>query len=368
MKLSLAKELAYSDQTLLTAEAPVEVAASLERPGFILCTASFEYEPGKKVVALCGAGFDPLEIKQSRSAPEDFDQFWGKQKEELAKTPMNPKLDPLEPSGNLKGKVEAFDVKIDCLGGAPVSGYFARPVGAAPKSLPAFINLHGAGVRSAYRQDGRAAQGMLAMDLNAHGIENGKPEEFYKELNEGKLKGYPSFGAESVETFYFRGMFLRLVRALEFLKSQPEWDGKNLIAFGSSQGGAQAIVAAGLDPQVSLCVALVPAMCEHTGFLVGQNSGWPRMVKLKDGKPENAEVFKTAGYYDAANFASRIKAETFFNVGFIDTTCPPTSVYAAYNNIKAAKEIENRPPMGHEYKAELAEKRVAAHVAKAKQK
>ena len=70
-------------------------------------------------------------------------------------------------------------------------------------------------------------------------------------------------------------MFQRACRALEYLKSRPEWDGRILIVSGGSQGGAQALAAAGLDPQVTCCVALVPALCDHHGLLAGRQPSWP---------------------------------------------------------------------------------------------
>jgi cephalosporin-C deacetylase-like acetyl esterase len=142
-------------------------------------------------------------------------------------------------------------------------------------------------------------------------------------------------------------MFLRLVRAIDFLTAQPEWDGRTLIVHGSSQGGAQSIVAAGLDPRVTFFAAGVPAMCDHTGVAVGRVNGWPKMVpNLPDGKPAPA-ILEAARYYDAMNFATRSKAPGIMTVGFIDTTCPPTSVYAAYNALTTPKQIFNDPPSTH---------------------
>lgn len=330
-----------------TKETPVVVQSRLDHPGFVLCTVVYEKEGGKKIKGLGGAGVDPLQIKVSRPAPEDFDKFWQGRKDELAKVPMNPKLVPAPVSESMKGKVECFDLKVDCAGGMPMSGYFARPVNAAKGSLPIIISYHGAGVRSAHMPVGHAAKGMLALDINAHGIENGQPKSFYDELTGGKLKGYPYFDANDKDKIYFNGMFLRVLRSLEFMKSQPEWDGRTLIVTGGSQGGAQSLVAAGLEPKATMCVAYVPAMCDHTGILAGQTSGWPRFIKLKDGKPENEDIVRTVPYFDAANFATRIKAETFIAVGFIDVACPPTSVYAAYNNLNCKKEIINNPLNGH---------------------
>ena len=52
-------------------------------------------------------------------------------------------------------------------------------------------------------------------------------------------------------------------------------------------------------------------------------------------------------YFDAVNFARKIKCPTTVYVGFIDTTCPPGAVYGAYNVITAPKDIFNGPLGGH---------------------
>jgi len=137
------------------------------------------------------------------------------------------------------------------------------------------------------------------------------------------------------------------VRAIDFLTARPEWDGRTLVVFGGSQGGAQAFAAAGLDSRVTFFAALVPAMCDHSGMVVGRVSGWPKLVPIgADGKPD-AKVLEAARYYDAMNFATRTKAAAFVTVGFIDVTCPPTSVYAAFNALRGEKEIFNDPPSTH---------------------
>ena len=58
---------------------------------------------------------------------------------------------------------------------------------------PAILFTHGAGVGGSNlgatywaERDG----GMLAMDINAHGLPNGKPAEFYKAQEAGALKNY----------------------------------------------------------------------------------------------------------------------------------------------------------------------------------
>ena len=152
------------------------------------------------------------------------------------------------------------------------------------------------------------------------------------------MKDYPQSGREDREKCYFLGMFLRLARALEFLTSQPEWDGKTLIVRGASQGGGQAIAAAGLDPRVTFIAAAVPAICDHTGHAVCRVNGWPQLVPDQAGKP-NPKILQVARYFDSMNFATRTKAEAIVSVGLIDTVCPATSVYAAYNNLPGKKQM-----------------------------
>jgi cephalosporin-C deacetylase-like acetyl esterase len=301
---------------------------------------------GQPVAALAGAGVTPTEIKPSLPVPDDFDAFWAAQKKKLAAVPAKAKLTPATTASK---KAEVFDVQVDALG-APVSGYFARPLGAKPKSLPIILTLHGAGVRSANPVGpvGWAEQGLLAMDINAHGIPNGKPAEFYTDLTNGALKDYRYAGRESRETCYFLGMFLREVRALDFLCAQPEWDGKTVVVYGSSQGGFQAFAGAFLDPRVTFFAAGVPAGSDHTGMAANRVAGWPKLVPVIDGKPD-PKVLEAARYFDNVNFAAHTKAKgAIVTVGFIDQTCPPTSVYAAFNALPIAnKKIYHDIPRGH---------------------
>jgi len=318
------------------------LTGKLDEPGFLLLRASID-----KISALAGAGYDPLELKPSLPVPDDFDQFWADQKRKLAEVKLESKLTPVTSPAK---DVEAFDVQVDCLG-KPVSGYFGRPKNARPKSLPAILFVHGAGVRSSnLGSTNWAAQegGMLAMDINAHGIPNGQPAEFYTALNDGELKDYRSIGRKDREQCYFKGMFLRMVRAIDFLAAQPEWDGKTMIVYGSSQGGFQALVAAGLDERVTFICAGVPAGCDHTGVAVNRINGWPKIVPLDaQGKPDE-EVLQVSRYFDCVNFAARAKCKgAAVTVGFIDTTCPATGIYAAYNALPVAKAIHADAWAGH---------------------
>ena len=57
---------------------------------------------------------------------------------------------------------------------------------------------------------------------------------------------------------------------------------------------------------------------------------------------------KTAPYFDNVNFARHIQIPMIMSIGFVDGTCKPTTVYAAYNAFQGPKQILDRPRMGHE--------------------
>ena len=305
------------------------------------------YQEGKQektVSASIGVIADPEEIRPILPEPADFQQFWDQARAELAKVPMKVKRTEAEVPKARQGEFQCWDVQVDCAGNAPVSGYLTLPVKAEPKSLPAVVSFQGGGVYSGWKQFN---PGAIVFNINAHGIANGQPKSFYAELSKTKLLNYWTRNSDSRDQFYFRNMFLRVQRALDFVKTLPEYDGKTLIVFGSSQGGAQALVAAGMDPDVVLVGAQVPSMGDLGGILAGRPSGWPRLIEVKDGKVVNPEIVKTLPYYDMAFFAKRIRAEVYFTVGLIDTTCCPTSVYAAFNCVPGRKHMTTMPDEGH---------------------
>jgi cephalosporin-C deacetylase-like acetyl esterase len=304
---------------------PVEVSTSINSPGFVrLRITAYDKKSNKKVAKFDGgAGASPNKLR-GLSEPADFDKFWNDQKRRLKKIPLKYKMTPITVKNP---KLSGFDVKVDCAEGKPVSGYFFKPKNAAVKSLPAIITFHGYGVSGASRNEKFASKNMLSFDINAHGIANGKNNDFYKKLSHGELKLYGFKNNGKREKSYFLGMLLRVIRALDFIKAQPEWDGENLIVSGGSQAGFQALAAAGLDSQVSFCRANKPWLCDLGGIRLGRLKGW---------RPGYTKALE---YFDPANHAKRIKCQTIIDIGLGDYVCPPSGVTVMYNNIKATKKL-----------------------------
>ena len=320
-----------SGEAVSSATKPLIISTALRIPGFVRIEVWVLGENGKPIVNgkkaeikfVGGAGVAVEKLK-GFPEPADFDGFWAKQKARLAKVPMKFTLREV-PSKNPDFLV--FDVRIDCAGDKPVSGYFTKPKNAAPKSLQAQGGYLGYGVSS---PSPGYVGGTMTLNINAHGIENGREDAYYKNLKEGELKGYAFNNEENAkpETSYFNGMILRVLRALEFLKAQPEWNGKDLLVAGGSQGGFQALSAAALDKDVTQCQAHIPWLCDLGGIKLGRLKGW---------RPDYTDGL---AYYDAANQAKRIRCKTIIEAGLGDYTCPPSGICVLYNNLKGPKQLE----------------------------
>jgi cephalosporin-C deacetylase-like acetyl esterase len=280
--------------------------------------------------------------------PDDFKAFWKEEKKRLSQLEFQIKSTPVP---GIDPGYSCVDIEINCFGPKPARGYYAKPENAARKSLPAVLFVHAAGVKGSWcrSEPGNAMKyakmGAICLDLNAHGMLNGQPEQYYSQLEEGELKNYFMQGIESREDYYFHGMYLRLLRAIDFLARQPEWDGKRILVTGESQGGGQSLVAAGLDRRVSAVVALVPAMCDWFGPVAERKGGWPQPYESGSSKEK---MKKSLPYYDAANILKGCKATIFTEIGLIDQTCPATSVYSAVNQAKGKKIIYAVPYRPHQ--------------------
>ena len=130
----------------------------------------------------------------------------------------------------------------------------------APGKYPALLSVPGAGVRPYRGLPELAARGLITFQIGIHGIPVIQPQEVYDSLAQGGLSGYPTFGLDSRERYYYRRVYVGTLRANDFLTSLPQWDGRNLGVTGGSQGGALSIVTAALDRRVTRLAAFYPAL------------------------------------------------------------------------------------------------------------
>jgi len=319
------------------------------------CAVSVELREGTKDVSeAIGYVVAPEGFKAGYEEPADLMDYWDNLKKQLHKLPMQVKTTPLAVPGQYQGKYVCQDLEINCLGPAPVRGYMAKPAQAKKRSLPIIILCRAAGVSGDWCRCqvgecvGNAAQGngALSLDLNAHGMLNGQTDDYYRMVESGLLRNYWEHNAADRETYYFRGMYLRLLRAIEYMTQQPEWDRKRILVIGESQGGGQAVAAAGLDPRVSAVVLNVPALQDLGGARAGRRSGWPQPIENHpDLDPDMLDA--TLPYFDGALLIRHSRAEIYCEMGLIDTTCPPSAVWASLNGAPGKKTVNCVPFRTH---------------------
>ncbi len=317
---------------------------TLHEPGFIRLMIEVEWD-GNTYKGYGTAGFSPDEIKPLATMLEDFSRYWAMAIEMARTVPLNPTMTLLPKQSSLV--VEVYHISFQNeKPGSRIFGMLSVP--AEPGKYPVVLQVPGAGVRPYGPNTEIAKRGAIHLAIGIHGIPVNMEPEVYQNLARGALAKYSIYGLGNRDTYYFRRVILGAVRAGDFLFNLPQADGQNYGVYGNSQGGALAIITAALDNRITRLGAIHPAMSDHEGYLQGRAGGWPHLFSPRNRKiyntPENRE---TARYYDIVNFSRLVTAPGFYTWGFNDRTCPPTSMYAAYNIITAPKELWVIPETGH---------------------
>lgn len=327
------------------ADGKAQISATRQDPGTLLLTIKYAVTGSKEELTAYGAAaFAPEQIRASLPPPDDFDSFWQAKIAELDAVPMHVQLEPIDVGDP---KVEYFKVTLDNIRGRRIYGQLAKAAGKS--DLPALLQVQWAGVYSLHRDWvlGQARSGWLSLNISAHDLPIDQPNEFYAAKSAKELNDYPGQGNDDRETSYFLPMFLSCRRAVDYLTQRPDWNQRTLVVHGGSQGGYQAIVTAGIHPAVTAFAAAVPAGCDHTGRQAGRSPGWPNWAgRTWQGKDEQ-KMLATARYFDALNFATRVKCPSLVGVGLIDTVCPAEGVLATCNQLPAPKTIVIMPRADH---------------------
>ncbi len=317
---------------------------TLRSPGFLRCIAIAEFD-GVEYKGLATVGFDPLAINPTVGNPSDFAAFWEKAKNDASQIPMDARMTLLPDRST--DKVDVYHVSFQNFRNrSRIYGILCVPKGEG--RFPAVLRVPGAGIRPYYGDISNAEKGIITLEIGIHGIPVNLDPGVYADLGAGALSGYQNFNLDSRDHYYYKRVYLGCVRANDFLVSLPQFDGVNLGVWGGSQGGALSIITAALDSRVKYLAAMYPALSDITGYLKGRAGGWPHTFSDNNMAQNNLrEKQETIPYYDVVNFARHIKIPGYYSWGFNDETCPPTSMYAAYNVITAPKELYLALETGH---------------------
>lgn len=288
-------------------------------------------------------GFSVDKIKPYTQEPQDFRSFWQKNVEELKQVPMSYTKELYK--DYCTDKIDCYLVKlqIDNMGHS-MYGFLFYPKHAQPGKHPVVLCPPGAGIKTIkdpMRNKYYAENGFVRFEVEIHGLDPRISSETFGEISRAfndRNGGYLANGLENKDIYYMKHVYVGLVRCIDFLTSLPEWDGKNVAVQGGSQGGALAIIAAGLDSRVTQCVANHPALSDMAGYAAkGGTGGYPHFCR----QPQilsNKDCLNTLAYFDVVNFARYVKAPTYLTWGYNDVTCPPTTSYAVWNTLKCTKE------------------------------
>lgn len=304
--------------TLDLSSGTTTIETTLQEPAMIYVTVTGEGTSDKPIHL--GAAVAPTQLQPLAPKPPDFDAFWLNKLQYLSITPMRPVVEPTKTD---QTGVELSTVQVDAYG-SRVHGYLAKPIRLG--KFPALIIYQWAGVYSLDPKwvTDRAAEGWMAFDVDSH--------DMLPNQSAGVPTNYNILGDNNRETSYFLWMYLRDARAVDYICSRPDWDGKTLVLMGTSMGGQQSLVTAGLRPQVSAVMVNEPAGCDIGAELHGRQAGYPFWPN------KDPRAMAAAPYFDVVNFTPRIKAPVLAAMGFIDTTCPPAGIWTALDAIPGPKE------------------------------
>lgn len=345
-------ELMPSDKTgsitLKNGKAEINIG-TLDKPGFRDCIFSVMIN-GKKYSHHVKVGFSPDKIKPYTEMPDGFMDFWKNNIKEASEFPLKYTKEKAEEY--CTEKIDCYLIKLQLNNrGQAVYGYLFYPKNAKPGSCPVVLSPPGAGIKTIkepLRHKYYAEEGFIRLEFEIHGLNPTMSEEQFKEISNafnGKENGYLTNGMDNKDNYYMKRVYLSCLRCIDLLTSLPEWDGKNVIVQGGSQGGALAMITAGLDKRVTACVVNHPALSDMAGYMAGRAGGYPHFFRTRG--MDTKEKLETMSYYDVVNFARLIKADTFMTWGFNDNTCPPTTSYAVYNTLECNKEALITPINEH---------------------
>jgi cephalosporin-C deacetylase len=280
--------------------------------------------------------------KPERTEPKDFDVFWQTTLAEAQRHPLNPRFEAVD--HGLK-TVETYDVTYAGYGGQPIKGWFILPAG-QKEPLPCVVEFIGYGGGRGFPHDWllwpSAGYAFLVMDTRGQGSvwRHGDTPDLLEGANPF-TPGFMTQGILDPKTYYYRRVFTDAVRAVETVQNHSAVDSGRIAVTGGSQGGGITVAVSGLVPDIAVAMPDVPFLCHYRRAIgLTEKHPYTEIVQyLSVHRDQEDAVFNTLSYFDGVNFAARSKAQALYSTSLMDMICPPSTVFAAYNQVGAPKEI-----------------------------
>jgi cephalosporin-C deacetylase len=282
--------------------------------------------------------------------PKDLDNFWATTLAEARANAKPPAFEPVECGLTL---VDCFDVTYSGFGGDPVRAWLHLPAGAAAP-MPMVVRYLGYGGGRGLPHEVSpwplAGYGCLTMDTRGQGS-GWSPGDTADPV--GATPSHPGFMTRGIldpDDYYYRRVYTDAVLAVELVRNHPMARADRIAVTGVSQGGGLTLAVSSLVPDLWAVMPDVPFLCDFPrGTQIADKDPYAEIVRYLSVHRDHVErAFSTLAYFDAAMLVRRATAPALFSVALMDTICPPSTVYAAYNSYSGPKEIVEYPFNDHE--------------------
>lgn len=298
-------------------------------PGFYRCVVS----ENNSAVKRFNIGYEPESIVSLSDAQPDLKEFWNKAKEELAQIAPEYQLTQVTDDANKNRKL--YLVKMKSLGGEEISGYYSVPV--KKGKYPAIISYMGYGSKP-WIPGGTPGYAEFVLSTRGQGLQE----------ENNQYGDWITYNLDSINDYYYRGAFMDLVRAVDFIASRPEVNTDYIFAEGGSQGGAFSLAAAALDHRFCAIAPTIPFLSDYPDyFKIVQWPATPMLNKQKELAMSDSDLYKNLSYFDIKNLTPWIQCPVVMAVGLQDEVCPPHTNFSGFNRITTEKEFYIYPLNGH---------------------
>jgi cephalosporin-C deacetylase len=282
--------------------------------------------------------------------PADLDRFWARTLEEVRARPLDVRRSPVQ---TRLVTIDAAELEFAGYGGDRIKAWVLAPAGAAGR-LPAIVEFVGYGGGRGLPHESllwaSAGYAHVVMDTRGQG---GRWSVGDTPDPHGTASSVPGFLTRSIGSpndYYYRRVFADAVRAVDATRTLDAVDPERVAVSGGSQGGGIAIAAAALAGDVAALAARVPFLCAfRRASVVTDRDPYAEIARFLGNQRTRAdELFATLGYFDAVFLARRARCPAWFSVGLMDEVCPPSTVYAAFNEYAGPKHLQVWPYNEHD--------------------
>ncbi|GGH34335.1 acetylxylan esterase [Paenibacillus segetis] len=287
----------------------------------------------------------------SNPRPEDFDAYWERALAEMRAVDAQVELIP---SSFKVPYAECYDLYFTGVGGARIHAKYVKPTHVQGPH-PAIIQFHGYTGNTGSWTDklSYASLGYSCITMDCRG-QGGLSEDV------GGVKGTTMNGHiirgldDHPDQLLFRQIYLDTAQLTGIVMEFAEVDATRVGVIGGSQGGGLTLACAALEPRVQRLAPYFPFLCDFKRVWdmdLTKDAYQELRTYFRNYDPQHVreeEIFKKLGYIDVQYLVDRIQGEVLMGVGLMDTVCPPSTQFAAYNKIRSQKNLEIYPDFGHE--------------------